>query len=128
MSSLRRKLRLSRGWLRLISATGVLAVVLVVPLLLTSSESATEASPEPSCVLTFDSDGHRYNYNAVTDTESLFDLGVDPRCLNNLALKRPKIAAHLRLHLLCELGVSNFEEIRQQFSPAIERLRGLGYL
>lgn len=128
MSCLSRKLRLSRRWLRLISAMGVLAVFSAGSLLLTASESTTEASTESASILTFDSDGYRYIYSVVTDTESLFDLEVDSRCLNNLAPMRPKITAHLRLHLLCELGVSDFEEIRLRFSPAIERLRGLGYL
>lgn len=128
MSGSPKRHRFTPGLRRFLGVAGLVVLILVAYLVLTASHSHVAASPEVQSIYILDSGGLRYTYQVVTDTEGLFDLGADPRCLTNLAPSRPERTIQLRLQLLSDLRLESFDELRQKLSPAIERLRGLGYL
>jgi len=79
-------------------------------------------------VLRYERDGLLYTYHVLTETEALFDLDGDPRCLENLKLIRWRDAVTLRRWLERELGVASLRELKDAEDPVLLRLKSLGYL
>lgn len=69
-----------------------------------------------------------FTYHVPTDTEGLFDLSKDPKCLHNLVNSRPADAARLRRALERRLGVRDLREMLNPNDRTVQTLRGLGYL
>ncbi len=117
-----------------------LSIVLLLALLITgaalwigsSVEDETNAGTEPPppvpSVLTYQSDGLRYTFHAVTGGEALFDVEADPSLLRNLLPPRFDDARRLRRLLEIELGVESLDDLREVHRTKIDELESLGYL
>lgn len=85
------------------------------------------AEPVPP-VVTLDEGNLRFTYHVLSGTESLFDVRVDPTCLDNLAPRMPETARVLREHLERDLGVADLAVLRDPGDEHYRNLHGLGYL
>lgn len=106
--------------LLLLLGVGVYAAVHPAP--------AVAPDEESPAVLRIEEDGWLYTYHVPTDTEGLFDVQNDPRCLKNLLDSHRTEAARLRRTLERRLGVRDLREMLDPNDPTVENLRGLGYL
>ena len=79
-------------------------------------------------VLRYERGGLLYTYHVLTETEALFDLDSDPRCLKNLSSDRWRDAVALRRRLEREIGVMSLHGLKNPDDPVLQRLRSLGYL
>ena len=107
----------------LVAAVGAMAVW--VALQEGTDEDVRPAGPPP--LLAHEAGGLRWTYHLPSGTEGLFDLAADPRCLDNLASKRPEDARRMRQAVEAREGAP-VESLREHYREQIERIRSLGYL
>ncbi len=74
-----------------------------------SAGEQADAGLVPSGVYSLRRGDLLYTYHAPTDSEALFDLRTDPRCLHSLAGSRPEERDALHHALARELGVVNLQ-------------------
>ena len=109
--------------------TTVLAVLGLVLSVFVVACGDTDAMLDEGCsVLEYRHRDLLYTFHLPTGTEALFDLSVDPDCLDNVLPKRQKEAAHVRKTLEESLRVRDLEDLRDEDSPVIQSLKGLGYI
>lgn len=107
-------------------ATAVLAIAAAgAAFLVLRSRSERAETPPP--VLAIERDGLRWTYHLPSGTEALFDTAADPRCLENLADRRPDDARRLREEVE-RREEAPVERLREHYREQVARLRALGYL
>lgn len=94
---------------------------------------AASASAEPHCtsdgvLFSIEKDGYRFDFQAVTGSESLWRTDIPDSERVNVAADEPARAAEMRRLLLSNFGASDPEDLRARHAGSIERLRRLGYL
>ena len=112
---------------RLVLAALVLVLCGVGLIVALHGHTADGPPHAPPPVVHFEADGLRYTYHVPTGAEGLFDVGVDPKLLTNLASSRPGDTRRLREALEKEIGVASLDELRRAQQVLIDRLRALGY-
>jgi hypothetical protein len=106
----------------------LLAVSVTAGVLLATSRTQSVAVEGGNSVLEFRQGGLVYTFHIPTGTEALFDLKKDPRSLNNLLPTMRKEGSAIRKLLEKKLRVDSLEDLRDENSPVLKSLRGLGYI
>lgn len=129
---------LPRGGDRNPTRTGIsrrgLAVLAVVALAVAGSVGAAAVrgcAPDPAHVPArgwVESDGLRYEFDALTGREALFDAAADADGERNLVRERPDDARRMRALLVRKLRVPSLDAMRDAHSATADELRRLGYL
>ena len=109
--------------------TAVLAVLgLVLTMFVGACGDTDTLLDEGTSVLEYRHQDLLYTFHLPTGTEALFDLTVDPDCLDNILANRQEEAARVRKELENSLRVRCLEDLRDEDSPVLRSLRGLGYI